>query len=52
MQKLSELDGNYVVEVKDEQASKNAYEALIKALEERGIAYTEKQVLSYFLFPR
>ena len=42
LQKISEFDGNYVVEVKDEQASKNAYEALIKALEEKGIAYIEK----------
>ena len=42
IQKISEIEGHYVVEVKDEQASKNAYEALINALEDNGIAYTEK----------
>ena len=42
MDRIKETDGDYVVEIKDEQASKNAYEALIEELKEDGIAYTEK----------
>lgn len=42
MDRIKETDGDYVVEIKDEQASKNAYEALIEELKEDGIEYTEK----------
>ena len=42
MDRIKETDGDYVVEIKDEQASKNAYEALIEELKKDGIAYTEK----------
>ena len=42
LQRIKMTEGRYVVEIKDEQASKKAYEALIKALKKDGISYTEK----------
>lgn len=42
LQVIKKTEGNYVVEVKDEQASKNAYEALINALSDNGIVYAER----------
>ena len=38
---LKEIDDNFVVQIKDEKASKNAYEALINALKDNGIMYTD-----------
>jgi hypothetical protein len=42
LQEIKKIEGSYVVEIKDEQASKKAYEALIRALKEDGIRYIEK----------
>lgn len=42
LQRIKKTEGRYVVEIKDEQASKKAYEALIKSLKKENISYTEK----------
>ena len=42
LQRIKKTEGRYVVEIKDEQASKKAYQALIKAFKKDGISYTEK----------
>ena len=39
---ITEIQDDYIVEIKDEKASKNAYDALVETLDENGINYIEK----------
>jgi hypothetical protein len=41
--KLRQINGDFYVEITDENASKNAYDKLKKQLKENGIKYYEKQ---------